>query len=84
MSELWEQGRHPAQAEVHEPLVEEDGPLGVQPLLVVHVDLLNDDGDSLTITASGFNTGDAVFEAEREAAERTGDDSYVMNDWRPA
>lgn len=31
MSEMWEQEQHPAQAEVHEPVTEFDGPISVEP-----------------------------------------------------
>lgn len=53
-------------------------------MLIVQVELLNDHGDELVVYAGAETVNDAVFEAERIAEVDTGDDSYVMNEWRAA
>ncbi len=50
----------------------------------VRVYLVNDDGDKMTVVAEDETVTDAIVAAEQIAAERTGDDSYVMSDWGAA
>jgi hypothetical protein len=52
--------------------------------LAVRVELLNDDGIKRVEYGVGATADDAVHDAERKAAEATGDDSYVMNEWGAA
>lgn len=53
-------------------------------LLVVRVELLNDSGERRECTAAGLTVDQAVWEASAAAHLDTGDDTWAMNDWRPA
>lgn len=53
-------------------------------MYVVRVELLNDDGEELVMYGEGDTVQDAVSDAEDDARLRTGDASYVMNEWHPA
>jgi hypothetical protein len=48
------------------------------------VTALNDDGDERTEYGWGFTTEEAVEDALRIIRDRSGDESYVMNEWRAA
>ena len=50
----------------------------------VEVDLENDEGCRMTYIGSGPDVDHAIWDAEAKAAEISGDDSYVMTDWRAA
>lgn len=52
--------------------------------LYVQVDLENDYGEKYTETSVGATTDEAIARVEALVAKRTGDDSYVMTDWRAA
>lgn len=50
--------------------------------LRVEVEALNDTGDSHVVLACGDTVEDAIDDAIARLVAQTGDDSFVMNDWR--
>lgn len=54
------------------------------PVVVTKVDARNDHGDQCWVTGVGRDANEAVQNAIDRLIDETGDDSWVMNDWRPA
>ncbi len=54
------------------------------PMLTVHVELMNDNGDTIARYADGFTVDHACAAAEAQQRSETGDASWTVNEWSAA